>query len=108
VHSGSDPRLAQLPEDVRHEAHVFDNGEVAWPNEHAFSAINALANAGMRILGLDAQTLYPDGGVMEVPVSAWRETASPRDEQVEQCRAESLEALPFAIEQGTHVLITWD
>jgi hypothetical protein len=106
--SEPDPNLAGLPEEVRAAAHVFSNGEVAWPNEYARAAIEALTAAGKRVLGLDARTLHPDGGVMEIPVSAWHETADPREEQVGQCRAEAHEALPLAFSEGTHVLIDWD
>jgi hypothetical protein len=90
------PDLAELPDEVRRTAVVFGNGEVAWPNDHAEAAINALADAGKRILGLDARTLHPDGGIMEVPVSS------------AQGRRAALEALPLALSEGTHVLITWD
>lgn len=31
-----------------------------------------------------------------------------RTEQVERSRIEALDALPFAIDEGTHVLVTWD
>lgn len=103
-----DPDLADLPLDVRIAAHVFSNGEVAWPNEHARAAVEALTATGKRILGLDARTLYPDGGVMEVPISAWSESRGPRDQQVDQSRIEALDALPLAISEGTHVLVTWD
>lgn len=103
------PDLAALPPDVKEAAHRFANGEVAWPNEHAAEAIEALAAAGKRVLGLDARTLYPDGGVMEIPVSAWeKKTSESRVDQVERCRAEAIQALPQAISEGTHVLITWD
>ena len=64
-----DDDLAALPDSLRTTAHVFDNGEVDWRNEHAEAAINALAAAGHKLLGLDARTLFPDGGVMEVPIS---------------------------------------
>ena len=103
-----DPKLTGLPDDVRATARVFHNGEVAWPNDDAEVAINALAANGNVILGLDARTLYPDGGVMEVPVSAWETHAdeSP-DAAVERARQEALDALPVAKLEGTHVLITW-
>lgn len=73
-----DPDLAALPDAVRAAAHVFHNGEVAWPNDDAESAINAPADTGKLILGLDARTLHPDGGVMEIPVSAWRSSPARR------------------------------
>lgn len=50
-----DTDLAALPDSVRATAHVFHKGEVAWPNDHAEAAINALAAAGHEILGLDAR-----------------------------------------------------
>jgi len=101
-------RLAALPPDIRATAHVFDNGEVAWPNEHAASAINALAATGGRVLGLDARTLFPGGKTREISVSAWERTQAPRDEQVEQCRIEAIAAPPRALSEGTLALITWD
>jgi hypothetical protein len=103
-----DPDLAALPDPVRAAAHVFQNGEVAWPNDHAEAAINALAARGKVILGVDARTLSPDGGVMEIPVSAWvpRPTEAGKA-AVERARQEALAALPFAQSEGTHVLITW-
>jgi hypothetical protein len=102
------PDLAALPLAVRGAAHVFENGEVAWPNEHAEAAINALARTGKLVLGLDARTIHPDGGLMEIPISAWRETAGePEADAVERARGEALEALPIAVAEGTHVLITW-
>lgn len=93
---------------MRGAAHVFANGAVAWPNEHAEAAISALARTGKLVLGLDARTMYPDGGLMEMPISAWRETAGEAEaDAVERARAEALGALPTAISEGTHVLITW-
>ena len=85
-----DPKLTGLPDDVRATARVFHNGEVAWPNDDAEVAINALAANGNVILGLDARTLYPDGGVMEVPVSAW------------ETHADSLPTLPSSAPDRRH------
>ena len=103
-----EPGLAALPDAVREKAYVFDNGEVAWPNDAAEAAINALAATGQLVLGLDARTLFADGGVMEVPVSAWvREPNEGDEEAVERARQEALLALPLAQSEGTHVLITW-
>ena len=104
-----DPVLAAIPPAVRAAAHVFHNGEVAWPNAEAEEAINALAASGKRILGLDARTLYPDGGVMEIPISAWRDTpGESRSAGVERARVEAVGALATAVSEGTHVLTTWD
>jgi hypothetical protein len=98
-----------LPIEVRATAHVFENGEVGWPKADAAAAIHALSDAGRCILGLDARTLYPDGGVREIPISALSDRpGESREERVERGRAEALEALPSAIEEGTHVLVTWD
>jgi hypothetical protein len=109
MRAGPDRHLARLPGHLRASAKVFANGEVAWPNEHAEIAINGLADAGHRILGLDARTIYSDGALIEVPVSAWSESSQgPRGEQIEQCRREALAALPLALAEGDFVLITWD
>jgi hypothetical protein len=103
-----DPDLAALPDAIRVAAHIFRNGEVAWPNDSAEAAINALADNGKLILGLDARTLFPDGGVMEIPVSAWAErSGETAEEAIERARREALEALPTARSEGSHVLITW-
>src|SRR3954453_6122953 len=102
-----DTDLAALPESVRATTHVFSNGEVAWPNEHAGAAINALAAAGHVILGLHARTLYPDGGVMEVPISAGSQDRTGLDgDQPERARRDALATLPLAKAEGTHVLVT--
>jgi len=92
--------VARLPPEVRDAAHVFENAEVAWPNDSAEAAINALADLGCCILGLDARTLYPDGAIMEIPISDC-------SGDIEHRRGAALEALPFAVSEGTHVLITW-
>ena len=100
--------LAALPESVRAVAHVFSNGEVAWPNEQAEAAINALASTGHVVLGLDARTLLPNGGVMEIPISTWeRQSGEAHADAVEQARRDALAALQSAKSEGTHVLITW-
>ncbi len=100
--------LAALPGVVRATAHVFSNGEVAWRSEHAEAAINALAAAGHKILGLDARTLFPDGGVMEVPISAGSfGSDGVGGDEVERARRDALAALTLAQSEGSHVLITW-
>jgi hypothetical protein len=109
VRSGEpDPDLAALPVTVRGAARVFKNGEVAWPHEHAEAAIDALADAGKLVLGLDARSMYPDGSAVEVPISAWRESAGELDvDAIERARTEALRALPTSVSEGTLVLITW-
>lgn len=100
------PDLAALPLAVRRTARIFSNGEVAWPNEDAAAAINALASNGHVILGLDARTLFPDGGVMEVPISAGHRHSGV-ETSAERARLDALDALPLAKAEGTHVLVTW-
>jgi hypothetical protein len=103
-----DPDLAVLPDDVRRHAHVFANSEVAWPNDHAEAAVEAIAAAGRIVVGLDARTLHEDGTLMEVPISAWQERPGElRRAAVERARQEALESLPLARSEGTHVLIDW-
>ena len=93
---------------MRVAAHVFDNGEVAWPNDAARAAINALAANGKLISGIDARTLYPDGSIMEMPISAWEPDADESPEPaVDRARREALDALTRAKSEGTHVLISW-
>jgi hypothetical protein len=103
-----DSDLAALPGAVRAAAHIFANGEVAWPNEQAEAAINALAASGKLIVGLDARTLSSDGGVMEIPVSAWSQRPGEGpDDAVERARTEALKALRLAQAEGTLVLVSW-
>jgi hypothetical protein len=105
---GPDPKLTVLPEEVRRHAHVFPNREVAWPNDHAEAAIEAVAAAGKIVVGLDARTLYENGTMMEVPISAWHDReGESRTAAVERARREALDALPLARNEGTHVLIDW-
>lgn len=112
--------LTALPDKVRDAAHIYDNGEVSWPNDDAEAAVNAIAEAGFLILGLDARRHFPDGGVQETPVSdygiALRYTKEqglhnadePRVEPTVEARREAaLESLPFAFEEGDYVLITY-
>jgi hypothetical protein len=68
-------KLAALPEDVRRHARVFPNGEVAWSNDHAEAAVEAIAAAGKIVAGLDARTLHDNGTMTEVPITEWHEHA---------------------------------
>jgi hypothetical protein len=47
---------------------VDANGEVAWPLAGAAAVVNALADAGRLVLGLDLRS-YDADGVMELPWS---------------------------------------
>ena len=96
--------LASLPPDVVETAHVDDNGEVWWRLEHTERAINALADAGLVILGLDLRE-YDDGGhFLEVAWSAFQPTGS---DDVECGRAAALAALARPNRTGNAVLVTW-
>lgn len=60
--------FVRLPEDVRGQARIADNGEVSWPRTEAAKAINALADAGHLILGTDVQRFDDHGHTWE---AAW-------------------------------------
>jgi hypothetical protein len=60
------------------------------------------------ILGLGARRFFPDGGVMEISVSAWEGQPDEAPEAaIERARREALDALCLAKAEGTHALITW-
>ncbi|XAY06029.1 hypothetical protein DSM112329_02890 [Paraconexibacter sp. AEG42_29] len=87
---------------------MFANGDVAWLNEHADAAINAIADAQRLIVGLDARTMFSDGGYTETPISAWTEAPNEgSDDAIERARGEALDALLLAKSEGTHVLLNW-
>ena len=113
-------QLARLPEAARQTARIYENGEVAWPNEHAAFAIEALADAGFLILGLDARTHHPDGSLSEVPVSDYspglfytgaeglHRGAVPRVTPTPEARRDAaLNDVDFAAAHGDFVLITF-
>ena len=101
-----------LPDQVRDRARFRENGEVEWRLADAARAINALADAGLIVLGLDLRS-YPDGHTMEV---AWSSFEPDRDAgveaNVEDGRRAALDALVrdnFAenAEYAEWILITW-
>jgi hypothetical protein len=53
--------LSGLPTDVQRAARIDANGEVSWPDDYAASAIEALTEAGHRVLGLDVRFYFGDG-----------------------------------------------
>lgn len=112
--------LSLLPEEVQTSAHIYDNGEVAWANEHAEGAVRALADAGFLIQGLDARRHFPEGGVQETPISdygiALRHSQErglynddePRVDATPEARRDAaLEHLSAAADEGDFVLITY-
>lgn len=85
--------LSVVPKAVRDVARVRVNGEVEWSLADAPRVINALADAGLVIVGLDLRS-YPDGQTFEVPWSSFE----PDDGQgaainVEAGRQAALDAL---------------
>ena len=100
--------LALLPEEVRRTAWVQSNGEVSWPFEEAAGAIEALAEAGFVILGLDVR-FQDDQFTRETAWSAFEPARVEHDEDVLAGRDAALEALarPDTREYGDWILITW-
>lgn len=94
--------LDALPLPLRLSARVDANGEVAWPRTDAAAAVNALADAGRVVLGLDLRT-YDADGVMEIPWSAsgWGDPERARQAAL---AALAREDMPTDVEW---VLVTW-
>ena len=92
--------LDVLPGPLRASARVEPNGEVAWSLADAPAVINALADAGRLVLGLDLRS-YEGGQTFEVPLS------DHSGESVEPARREALAALQRDDIPGEWVLITW-
>jgi hypothetical protein len=100
--------ISALPAHLQEAARIDANGEVSWPDEQAAAAIEALAAAGHRVLGLDIRFYLDDGTFYEIPWSS-SEDDPPR------AKAAALEALAHfgdlerpedTVER--RVLITWD
>jgi len=99
--------LTRLSSRIREAAIVNPNGEVRWPAEIAFEAINELADAGSVILGLD---IWPDevGELTEAPLSAYSGGATEAD--IEPARLHAIEALrrvPGFGWSNPRILVTW-
>lgn len=100
----ADDDLAKLPVEVAEAAHVDPNGEVWWQADDAEQAVNALADAGLIILGLDLRDYEDDGRFFEVAWSSFEPTGS---DDVERAREAALAALARPDRTGNAVLITW-
>jgi hypothetical protein len=100
--------LALLPDEVRRTAWIQSNGEVSWPFEAAAGAIEALAEAGFVILGLDVR-FQDDQSTRETAWSDFRPARVDREAEVRAGREAALEALarPDVREFGDWILITW-
>jgi hypothetical protein len=96
--------LDLLPEALRRSARVESNGEVAWPLPDAGAAIDALADAGVVVLGLDLRRYSDDGLVMEVAWSVFEPASS--SDPVQAGRRSALEALRRPDLPGDWVLVT--
>jgi hypothetical protein len=96
--------LSFLPPEVAATATVEPNGEVRWPLDRAEAAINALADSGRVVVGLDLREYDEDGRFIEIP---WT-TFEPSDvDDVEEARVSALTGLQRAESRATFVLITW-
>ncbi len=96
--------LPALPAEVQASARVLDNGEVMWPADYAGSAIDALAEGGFIVLGLDVRDYHDDGRFVECPWSDFRPTG--RDDAARDRQA-ALDALGRSPLPGQWVLVTW-
>ena len=101
--------LALLPDEVRRTAWIQTNGEVSWPFEAAAAAIEALAEAGFVILGLDVRFQDDQFTTRETAWSDVRPARVDRETDVRAGREAALEALarPDVREHGDWILITW-
>jgi len=102
VPRGDDLRL--LPREVVDAATVQENGEVWWPLAHAKAAVNALADAGLVILGLDLREYDDEGRFFEI---AWSDYTPTGPGDAEGGRQAAISALSRPDLFGNAVLITW-
>jgi hypothetical protein len=92
-----------LPPYVADAASLDGNGAVWWCSKDAERAVNALAGAGLVILGLDLRE-YDDGLFIEAAWSVFEPTGT---SDVEAGRSAALPALARPDCFGNAVLITW-
>jgi hypothetical protein len=79
-----------LLREVAQAATVDENGEVWWQASDAEAAVNALANAGLVILGLDLRDYDDSGAFVEIAWSDYRPTGT---NDVEAAPLAALQAL---------------
>jgi hypothetical protein len=88
------PDLSQLPKEVLASARIDANGEVSWPDNEASTAIDALAAAGLMVLGLDIRFYDADGRFYEVAWTSFEPDAEkPTALNAEEARLAALEAV---------------
>jgi hypothetical protein len=107
VRHGWDDRpvnLDLLPEELRRSARIEGNGEVAWSLLDARAAVDALADAGVIVLGLDLRTYGDDGSVAEVAWSVFDPSST--SDPVQGGRRSALDALARPDLPGDWVLVT--
>jgi hypothetical protein len=97
--------LRFLPADVQASARPLDNGEVCWPLSHVAEAVNALADAGRIVLGLDVRDYQDDGTFFEVPWSDFQPLGQADD--VERAREHAQAALLRSDLPGSWLVVTW-
>ena len=97
--------LALLPSEIGKAAKVMDVGEAEWPPQLARRAINALADAGLVLRGLDFQRYGLLGRVAKAnPITLYEPDG--RDD-VERSRQRLLEGLAF-LRPGDMPVIVWN
>jgi hypothetical protein len=93
--------LGVLSDELRSQARVEANGEVAWHVRDAPAVLSELAEAGRVVLGIDVRDYEEDGSFVEV---AWSDYsgADPVEAREDALRALARDELP-----GDWALITW-
>jgi hypothetical protein len=108
--------LSGLSPELQATARFTNSGrEVMWPRDDAELVINALADQGKKVLGLDLRSdgegTTPPGLATEVPWSDFRPDPSSVDGEVEDARRQALEALHRPgladFDEYPWVLVTW-
>ncbi|MCP2048982.1 UNVERIFIED_ORG: hypothetical protein J3D58_003054 [Paenarthrobacter nicotinovorans] len=99
--AGTVTDLSFLHPDLQNGALRDPNGEVSWPAPQASAVIEALADSGRLVLGLDVRDYQSDGTFIELPW--WSYTGS----DVQEARASAVAVLGHGDLPGEWVLITW-
>lgn len=100
-HDMSAGDLGFLSNELRSQARVDANGEVAWHVRHAPAVLSELAESGRVVLGLDVRDYDPDGAFFEIAWSVY-EGEDPFEARDAALQAFTRDELP-----GEWALITW-
>jgi hypothetical protein len=98
-----------MPPELLRRVRIAANGEVSWPLVDAARAVNALADAGQLVLGLEVEE-FDDKGITVTPWSFFEPDELDRAEaNVRRAREAALEALtaPGLADHGDWVLVDW-